>query len=459
MAFTVGGGTGSPIVLKQRTRFDAVLKSSLTNNDAYTTLMSSDKMPKKDNRNTKLAIVAGILVLGIFASVAVGSQILNASAQTSSSNTQTPVTSGDDINCAEETSAVHCVDGQKLAYPTVGSNSSGKHFSNDNTTATVSTNGVAATKVKPDRVAITAGVETNTTATASEAASANAEIMADVVAALKELGLADEQISTTNYSIYPVYAYKQDNRTATSAMPCIDIYPPPPECQVSQEIVGYKAANSVTVELDVDGEVEAGSVIDAAVEADANTVNGVSFFVSEEMQHEVRDSLIEDAIANARHRADVAAGAVGLQVSGVRSIDLSDVQFPIYARGADSTLTSATEFLPGQQEVTTSVSITFYMSTGGNASASTTGSSQNEEDGSEAAVAAAREFILSKLPSLGIQIDNELDLHSDMVVHVSDREYHVDYSVLDTNDDSHDGHIEVLDGKVTVATLDGKSIL
>ena len=66
---------------------------------------------------------------------------------------------------------------------------------------------------------------------------------------------------------------------------------------------------------------------------------------------------------------------------------------------------------------------------------------------------------MAKLPSLGIKINNELDLHSDMVVKVSDKEYHLEYSVLDTNKQSHDGHIEVVDGKVTVATLDGKSIL
>jgi uncharacterized protein len=421
--------------------------------------MSSDNNVSDNKRSTKLAIVAGVLALGLFASVLAGSQMLNANAQTNgTTSAQTPITSADDIDCTKDTSLVHCVDGQKLAYPTTGSNSS--RFGNgNNASATVSTSGLATTKVKPDKVTITAGVETNST-TAQGAASANADVMADVVSALKELGIAEEQIGTTNYSLYPVYAYKQNNGTAVD-MPCIEIYPTPPECQVSQEIVGYKATNSATVELDVNGNVTAGSVIDTVVEAGANTVNGVSFFVSQEMQQEIRDSLIQDAIANARHRADVAAEAVGMQVSSVRSIDLSDVQFPIYARSADATLTSATEFLPGQQEVTTSVSVTFYMSAGSNDSSgsTTTGSRENEGTGSEAAVATARQFILAKLPSLGIQIDSELDLHSDMVVHVSDREYHVDYSVLDTNNDSHDGHIEIVDGKVTVATLDGKSIL
>lgn len=324
--------------------------------------MSSDKV-SHNKRSTKSATVAGVLALGLFASVLAGSQILNANAQSNGTSAQTAITSADSVN------------GQKLTYPTTGSN--GSHFGNGNASATVSTSGLATTKVKPDRVTITAGVETNST-TAQGAASANAETIADVVAALKKLGIAEEQIGTTSYSLYPVYEYKQQQNGTTSDMSCIEIYPAPPECQVRQEIVGYKATNSATVELDVNGNVTAGSVIDTVVEAGANTVNGVSFFVSQEMQQEIRDSLIQDAIANARHRADVAAEAVGMQVSGVRSIDLSDVQFPIYARSTDASLTSATEILPGQQEVTTSVSVTFYMSNRGNATSLTPGSSQNE---------------------------------------------------------------------------------
>ncbi|HLG37913.1 MAG TPA: hypothetical protein VI338_07240 [Nitrososphaera sp.] len=87
------------------------------------------------------------------------------------------------------------------------------------------------------------------------------------------------------------------------------------------------------------------------------------------------------------------------------------------------------------------------------------GGEQENNDAAEEAVATARQFILSKLPSLGIDIDNELDLHTDMVVHVSESEFHIDYSVLDTNGQSHDGHIEIVNGEVTVANLDGKSIL
>ena len=87
------------------------------------------------------------------------------------------------------------------------------------------------------------------------------------------------------------------------------------------------------------------------------------------------------------------------------------------------------------------------------------GNGGEDTSASENAVAIARQFVLSKLPSLGIQIDNELDLHSDMVVEITESEFHVEIGIMDTNGQSHEGHIEITNGEVTVAVLDGQSIL
>src|SRR5688572_20762881 len=99
--------------------------------------------------------------------------------------------------------------------------------------STVTTSGTTTANVRPDKFSVTVGVETNST-TAQEAASANADIIAQVIAALKELGIAGEEISTSSYSVYPVYG------TVEPLTMCIEIYPVPPECQARQEIVGYK---------------------------------------------------------------------------------------------------------------------------------------------------------------------------------------------------------------------------
>ncbi len=271
-----------------------------------------------------LGLIAGILAIGLVAASIAGGQALSAAAQ---QNQDEPIPV--DLGC--ETGAEFCEE------------------------ATVSMSGTATSHVKPDRVTVTVGVETSGP-TAEEAASQNADLVAAVIAALKELGIDESQMSTSQYSIYPQYSYKD----LVNACRVMEGYPIPPECYVETEITSYKASSSISVTLDVDGDVGAGQAIDAAVGAGANTVSGAYFFVSSEKQEEVRGSLIKDAIDNARSRADKAAEAVGMQVTGVKSLSLNDVSFPVFydlvAEGAP------TPVLPGQQEVSMTVQVDFLMS-------------------------------------------------------------------------------------------------
>jgi hypothetical protein len=274
----------------------------------------SSEIRRSDRR---LVLLVGTLAAGIFAATLVGTQLLAASAQSTNQD------------------AGNLTDSKP----------------------TVSTTGTATAKVQPDKFTVTVGVETNGT-TAQEAASNNANVTAAVIDALKALGIAEGDISTSSYSLYPVYG----NRGPAEA--CILIYPPPPECQGMEGIIGYKASSSISVTLDAGGNVEPGEVIDTAIEAGANTVNGAFFFLSQEKQEEIRDGLIPSAIANARHRADAAAEAVGMQVSGIQSINLSDVHFPVFSRGVELQAAN-TQILPGEQEVSMTVSVVYNLSDGG----------------------------------------------------------------------------------------------
>jgi len=67
--------------------------------------------------------------------------------------------------------------------------------------------------------------------------------------------------------------------------------------------------------------------------------------------------------------------------------------------------------------------------------------------------------VLSKLPSLGIKINNELDLTFGNVVEITESECHVEFGGMDTIRRSHEGRIEITNRKVTVAISDGKSVL
>lgn len=253
---------------------------------------------------------------------------------------------------------------------------------NDNRNSTVSTSGTATTEVDPDKVSVTVGVETDGV-TASEATAMNAEQMDKVIAALKGLNISEDQLSTSYFSVYPVYDYQYppcimqegggipaegnaSSSDANSGTGIIrpDIYPQPPECQPKSVITGYKSSNSLTVTLD--GNANVGEVIDTAVQAGANTISGAYFYASQELQEQVREDLIAKAIANAESRANSAAVAVGMEVTGVKSINLNDVYFPMFERSfatSDSGIAGSppTTILPGQQEITMTVQVTYFI--------------------------------------------------------------------------------------------------
>jgi uncharacterized protein len=303
-------------------------------------------------KNSRGLLVASVLLAtGLLTATLLGTQLFssNAVAQESNSN-------GTSIDQSCPPDATICE--QQIDN---GSTSNSSQL-NASDTATLSTTGTATTKVQPDKVSVTVGIETNGT-TAQEASSKNANLTAKVLGALTGLGIPKEQISTSNYQVYPVYAMNQP----INSCKVMEGYPIPPECYVNQQIItGYKAFNSLTVTLDVDGDVNGGQVIDTAIEAGANNVNGVFFFMSSERQEEIRDGLIADSIQNAKHRADAAAKAAGMEVSGVKSINLNDVYFPFFSKGSDASLREAgapsTQLQPGEQEVTMTVSVVYSIS-------------------------------------------------------------------------------------------------
>jgi hypothetical protein len=67
--------------------------------------------------------------------------------------------------------------------------------------------------------------------------------------------------------------------------------------------------------------------------------------------------------------------------------------------------------------------------------------------------------LISKLPELGIQLQDESMLHTDMVVAINETEYRVDFGVIDAQGRSHEGYVELSNGEVVIAQLDGKTIL
>ena len=146
----------------------------------------------------------------------------------------------------------------------------------------------------PDQLRMTAGALT-TAATAAEAMAANATRMNAVLAALKAAGVADRDVQTTGLSLNPQYRYEPNQ---------------------SPILTGYQARNSISLRTLKLG--DAGKLIDVAIKAGANEVQGPEFALAN--PDAALDEARTAAVAKARARAELYAKAAGLKVKRIASI-------------------------------------------------------------------------------------------------------------------------------------------
>lgn len=144
----------------------------------------------------------------------------------------------------------------------------------------------------PDIAIMSIGVETEAAAP-SEALSENATRMTAVMTRLKDAGIADKDIQTSQLGIWPIYADRQQPR----------------------KTVAYRVSNQVTVTLrDIK---RMGEVLDHTVTDGANSVNGPTFSVAEPLPflQAARDAAVKDAIAKAKRYAKTAGVSLGEIIS------------------------------------------------------------------------------------------------------------------------------------------------
>lgn len=214
----------------------------------------------------------------------------------------------------------------------------------------ITVTGSATTSVDPNLLNINFGVEVEAK-TAKEAISINSAAMMAVVDAIKKLGISEDEISTSSFTIYPVYDNQVDPKTG--------VY-------IRSELTGYKVSNILSVKT---GKLNmAGSIIDAAVDAGANRVDSVYYSLSPEKQLTVQDELIEKAVLNAKSKAEKALTPLDQKIIGVKMVSMSDFGYPpppipyyggFYAETA--ALDKSTPVFSSDQDVTTTVNVTFLI--------------------------------------------------------------------------------------------------
>jgi uncharacterized protein YggE len=105
-----------------------------------------------------------------------------------------------------------------------------------------------------------------------------------------------------------------------------------------------------------------GSVIDAAVQAGADSVNDVRFQLAN--PNEIRTDALTQAVTGARTKADALARAAGTEVVRVVTIDEQNYRAPVYRAAVPAALEAAiaTPVVPPDSlEVTETISVVWEI--------------------------------------------------------------------------------------------------
>jgi uncharacterized protein len=206
--------------------------------------------------------------------------------------------------------------------------------------AMISVTGEATVSVPPDQAQIDAGVATEAK-TAREASDTNNAAMGKVLLALKGAGIEERDYQTSRLSLQPESA---PNRTAGPAT-----------------IIGYRASNRVTIRLrDVS---KVASVIDMLVGAGANDIGGINFTVSQASK--LLDDAREQAIADARRKAEIYAKAAGVTLGAPLSISEGGMPVPIPYRRMAAGMAAAAPVAQGEETLQVTVAVSWAIKQAG----------------------------------------------------------------------------------------------
>ena len=200
----------------------------------------------------------------------------------------------------------------------------------------ITVSGEATVSVAPDLAQIDAGI-TSEAKTARETSEANNAAMGKVLLALKSAGIAESDYQTSRLSLQPQYA---PNRSAPSP------------------IVGYRASNRVMVRLREVNKLA--GVIDTLVGAGANDIGGIGFSVSNASK--LLDGAREQAIADARRKAEIYAKAAGVTLGEALAISEEGAASPMaYRRNVQGIAASATPVAQGEETLQVTVSVSWAI--------------------------------------------------------------------------------------------------
>lgn len=199
--------------------------------------------------------------------------------------------------------------------------------------------------IKPDIAQTNIGVEV-IAPTVKEASTQAADTMAAVLAALEAQGIAERDVQTTGYNVWLERPYTPEGLPSDKTL--------------------YHMGNNVMVTIrDLD---KIGAILDAAIEAGANNIYGVTFNVADpnELKGEGRQEAVADALAKAQELAELNQQKLGAVISISEVIGGNGGYYPgnfgpFFAQAAGLGGGGGGPIVPGELNLTVQVQITYAI--------------------------------------------------------------------------------------------------
>lgn len=216
---------------------------------------------------------------------------------------------------------------------------------------TITVSGTGEIYTKPDLAMVSFSV-TNEASTVDKAVGQNTEKMNAVIKAVKEQGVKDEDVKTTDFYVYPRYEYQKSET---------EIYSYPPQKRV---LVGYEVRQSLEVKIRDLSKI--GAIIETGTSSGANEVGGLQMKVDkeEEFQKQARGQ----AIDNAKEKAKELAKQIGVKLGKISSFSDSTSPVDMYSATKSSVPpgmgiggAESADIQTGQNKITSNVSITYEI--------------------------------------------------------------------------------------------------
>src|SRR6476469_3208756 len=199
----------------------------------------------------------------------------------------------------------------------------------------VTVTGEASVSIAPDAAVIRIGVSTQAK-TAGEASDANAQKMNAVLGSIKNSGVAERDVQTAWLSIQPQYDSSRPG---------------------APHLIGFQVTNQVMVKIRDIKSLPV--VLDRAIAAGANEMSGIEFVVSE--QSKLLDKARDEAIADARRKADLYVKAAGARLGQVIAITEEGAPTPVRPMMAAMRAGAAVPVAPGEQTLRANVTVSYAL--------------------------------------------------------------------------------------------------